>query len=1205
MSTNIEYAVFIRGVQTGDGIHDNEAIGLRGGNFAWITGRPGWYPGTDLVDAPTDYWKEGIIVKDGLGKPTVRVEISDGGSYGSMSGLELKISLNVLQDGAAVTFTSLMNDPDTGFNLTRKLTDFYVIIDKVFYKWSVQYTENLTWGDQFFTLSFLDPAIVIHKDTPHNVISAAVFPTAPSNSLNKVVPIAIGNITNAKLIPVTGAALPTTLAVSTGINSKQYGTNNLSSTYATNWTGSFVSFYPGYLYLYTPGITFGTNDPRLVGRQSGTVQFSDPLISGNSITVTGFFGDNGGTGGYPFSITQAFTTSNAQTLINIAAQMQGATLWVCSSDAVNNLVSFVAPPPTYGPSGTVTVPGQSVFIASIAVTGGATQSNTLVQYYPQPSQVYIASSGQTNTSYYPTFITSNCRTGSTAEPGHGGAGITACLLYDFFRDDNSVHIDLTSHVGIAPNLTTFWFAVVQSQTYGIVSEGVVNSFPANATNVYGFGNITGFDSTTQEYIDLSYRQISAFTNLFYNTPYPSAGFFLYPDNPSGLSVKNYVPISIFYATNHPFNYNGTPIFPPPVYSPPNLSRFVSSHPLVVTIGSVVDTFPLANQALLPNLFTFGYSLFYQRSVVLNHGTGTTSTQITYNVQGGDDLNPIYEDVVFDVSLPQGIQQADGTFPGFQLEAGEKIFLSIDFDILGAIAPAETGHINVTGWVEVISEYGLSLYRYQNGSGDAQQSFLETTFNSTKVYDATTIYQFRGVSNTLYPSLPVPQTAKYFNNNIDIDPNGGIYTVLTQPNFNKASYLRVHLQFYVQTIFDATLMPSNVTFGFKLYNVALFRGPDAYNGDKYARVTGVEFETDWDGTRVPTDPILAPSDAVQYFIRVQDGAGDFVDVSSFNNYAVTRPAGGAVQDWTINQQVDEVKLSSDWMQDIAICTFGAIVPGLGGLRRLVPIDYFSHSEPDVSVQFDTRNIIDGSVGDASQTGLDRLYTSVDFNYNYNPASGNFDNRFAVLFEDEDSFPLESAVIPGTIPPVPLWTTWVIGCESWNISGTYRGAYADAKNLWQTCHAAYLLAGRKNPYKQDLKWFGRVGNWNPVIGQFDAPYWLAGLIMSYLSVQWIDQPFSVPVTAINLQTQLMDRVVFGDYTRTDGLLYYYLVTQLALDTTKGELNFVARRRNNDPNKGTIGSPTPPPIRYQVVLPGMGIDEYQVELSAATIWEVVRPT
>lgn len=115
--------------------------GLRGGCFAWITG-PGYDglvpfdnpPTNPNTGEPVTVWTPGMISADGLGEPTNEVEFSNGGSYGVMSGGQIKVPNSVpetLEPGSPVqTLTSFLEE--RGISFTKAEVSTFIVIDNAF-----------------------------------------------------------------------------------------------------------------------------------------------------------------------------------------------------------------------------------------------------------------------------------------------------------------------------------------------------------------------------------------------------------------------------------------------------------------------------------------------------------------------------------------------------------------------------------------------------------------------------------------------------------------------------------------------------------------------------------------------------------------------------------------------------------------------------------------------------------------------------------------------------------------------------------------------------------------------------------------------------------------------------------------------------------------------------------------------------------------
>ncbi len=203
--TDIEYAVMIR---TREHFTD-DAIGLYTGSICLITGRPGYSGGNPPTNPPLNpvtanpqlVWKEGLIAKESLGSPEEVVDPTLGGGYSTMSGADLKLINNPPGLDGSTLFDYLN---DIGINLFRCELQLYVVIDGTFKLWGTYSIENITNEEHLVSLTAVDGFLTIHKDTLKTEVSAAGFSEAPDDSIGKFIPLCMGRIPEAKLLPVTG-----------------------------------------------------------------------------------------------------------------------------------------------------------------------------------------------------------------------------------------------------------------------------------------------------------------------------------------------------------------------------------------------------------------------------------------------------------------------------------------------------------------------------------------------------------------------------------------------------------------------------------------------------------------------------------------------------------------------------------------------------------------------------------------------------------------------------------------------------------------------------------------------------------------------------------------------------------------------------------------------------------------------------------------
>ncbi|MES2202052.1 MAG: hypothetical protein V4498_07370, partial [candidate division FCPU426 bacterium] len=269
-------------------------VGLKQGCFALITGTPG-YDGTvplshydettkTVVSGgpanPNTFeeittWQQGLIAADGMGQPSTEVEFSDGGSYGVMAGAETKFinawPVSTTPGDATQTVTSFLQERSLTFVKAEVQT--YIVINDVFYPWSFCYGSNPAYDDLHYTVPTEDPHAFIHGKSPKSSLNRTTYRTLPTDQDGKAMPLTIGNVV-AELVSLSSATNTIPIAI---VNAR-----NLTMTRATAVSGLVLT-------LYTPGIVFTANDPRLVNKQiavalagiSGETYFS-PFIASNT-----------------------------------------------------------------------------------------------------------------------------------------------------------------------------------------------------------------------------------------------------------------------------------------------------------------------------------------------------------------------------------------------------------------------------------------------------------------------------------------------------------------------------------------------------------------------------------------------------------------------------------------------------------------------------------------------------------------------------------------------------------------------------------------------------------------------------------------------------------------------------------------------------------------------------------------------------------
>ncbi len=516
---------------------------------------------------------------------------------------------------------------------------------------------------------------------------------------------------------------------------------------------------------------------------------------------------------------------------------------------------------------------------------------------------------------------------------------------------------------------------------------------------------------------------------------------------------------------------------------------------------------------------------------------------------------------------------------FVLGDDERLTIAMDSDVVLASQGSDQAKYNMSMKLVLLDEFGQEMI-----SGTMRSA----AFHGAPIFPlptpSGTTYRARNIGNEYYGEAPTAW--QLFE--VDVDGGGDIETILRNASYRKIVRFRVYVYVTFRVHFsNPTVGPVNYDCGYTLYQVALVStNPDTYTGKKYVKTVGVEFGTGW-GTRTPprvsTDPVLRPGDAVEYLIRKQDLRPEFVDSASFDTFASFRNT----PTWFMGRQMLEAENNFDRIQSIMEGCFACCVPGKIGARQLRIIERYQEAGAHPEALLTFSDVIARSMGAGEVSMLDRLYTGVDLRYDLNPATGNYNCRLQTLNEEFSTFPAITDMIPGSDPPVPVWTTWVTGLAAFDLNGNpvysgaaYASVYAAALSLWSKGRASYLRCGQKKPYQKDLPWMRQKKDWYTGVQSSteDGVFSLALFVADYLYVPWVYQQFSVPITAATVLLNLMDRCGYGDVIRTDRFLYYALVKRIELDPSGLIFNLTVALRDTDNPFGVIENPPEPDAVWQ---------------------------
>lgn len=224
-------------------------------------------------------WKHGMIARDNFGRPEEFFDPMRGGGYSTATGMGFALMQNVPGLGGKTLDQYLR---DKGIELLNCIVKLYVVIDGVFSQWKEFQIQGVKPDEHEIKLDCRDAAYLIHKPVLKVEVTKEQFPDAPEDSRGKFLPLTIGRVPEAELLPATAARAPITLNVIDGTES------TIARIVGANFLGRRIN-------IKTSGVSFSADDQRLVGKYVGViaaegeggVEYFSPKILSNGETSAG------------------------------------------------------------------------------------------------------------------------------------------------------------------------------------------------------------------------------------------------------------------------------------------------------------------------------------------------------------------------------------------------------------------------------------------------------------------------------------------------------------------------------------------------------------------------------------------------------------------------------------------------------------------------------------------------------------------------------------------------------------------------------------------------------------------------------------------------------------------------------------------------------------------------------------------------------
>ena len=199
MYNKVNYAVTI---DTGTTLTDAN-IGAYNGVIRFVTDRyevtSDTYEGGGVV-GDIDYWYKDFISKDGMAPMGISINIDAGGDYAYLQGYDVKL-VNMTTTGNPYHLMIGSEDMQlNGVYPIGSIVQVYVIIDKVWYpRWNGLVTDTIVDND-YFKFVCEDKNIKEYKLLPSSVVSSINYPNAIPSDVGKAVPKVFGYPQYSKLL---------------------------------------------------------------------------------------------------------------------------------------------------------------------------------------------------------------------------------------------------------------------------------------------------------------------------------------------------------------------------------------------------------------------------------------------------------------------------------------------------------------------------------------------------------------------------------------------------------------------------------------------------------------------------------------------------------------------------------------------------------------------------------------------------------------------------------------------------------------------------------------------------------------------------------------------------------------------------------------------------------------------------------------------
>jgi hypothetical protein len=362
--------------------------------------------------------------------------------------------------------------------------------------------------------------------------------------------------------------------------------------------------------------------------------------------------------------------------------------------------------------------------------------------------------------------------------------------------------------------------------------------------------------------------------------------------------------------------------------------------------------------------------------------------------------------------------------------------------------------------------------------------------------------------------------------------------------NKTRSVLVEIQISQEMRIHNDVVPFQ-TFRITQLGFVVTRKTSAILDNVFQDTIGNRYGSAWGVRRPDSSPVIGIPDIAEHMIRSVDERPELVDTDSFDVLASFRPplATNGVGGWFAGRQFLEPMNTADVLDEIGKNAMTLFAPGWNGKRRAVA--WFDQLGQDAPL-LDESLFVEKTVRESRDSQSIDTYNEFDLRFDFNPATGKYNGRLAILNTHEDAFPDISGP----------WQEWTIGFSD----------YFTARLYWNNAHEGYLVSRIKNkldlnlPFIPDQYEGNFVANFlttswrsaiNSAFGMNTFPNIPTYLMLADRIISWSARPKRVSTGALIITDETLalktgDMVLFRHPVITGGLRYYGWITHIGTGT-----------------------------------------------------------